>query len=224
MRAASFCACETADTSTTWPRQESRRSVPRASTAISENGTSAFHWPRKRTTPAPSSISAFILAPVPFRMPVSSPAIAPPPLVVARLKVVLHQLLDLVGEQVLVDRRDLEDAHVVAAAQVLQQRVAGLLVQRHDDGLRAVQGGLHDVVELVGVHLHLADLVDDDDVHVLVRDGVLDGLHADAVEGVDVDEVVAVVGLGLELRLELLRREDLLLAGAPVLDVEAYPD
>src|SRR5687768_13354457 len=67
--------------------------------------------------------------------------------VVARLQMILHELLDLVREEILVHGGHLKDTHVISPSQVLKERIAAFLVQRHDHGLGAVEGGLHDVVE-----------------------------------------------------------------------------
>jgi hypothetical protein len=72
------------------------------------------------------------------------------------------------------------------------------------------------------MHLHLSDLVDDDDVDGLGAHRVLDGAHPDLFQHIDVDAEHAVFRLRLELGLEVHVREETLGLGGPVHDLEAH--
>src|SRR5256885_10294096 len=129
----------------------------------------------------------------------------------------LHQFHDLVGQEVAIHHRHLEDPHVVAPADVLEKRIAGLLVERQEQGLVRVQGVFHRLYEVRRFDLHLTDLVDHD--HIGVRRRGLKRVHADLFERADVHAVPA----DHRLRLDLAGGEDPLLLGSPVHHVEAFP-
>src|SRR5256885_9204110 len=56
---------------------------------------------------------------------------------------IFHQFHDLVGQEVPIHHRHFEDPHVVPPADILKKRIAGLLVERQEQGLVRVQGVLH---------------------------------------------------------------------------------